>query len=56
MFPTMPRCNYPRAQPLIKAFLAKYDIPFLEDNLIECMRRNIMQLRIPVGELDLDDH
>jgi hypothetical protein len=48
MFPTMPRVNYPTAQPLIKTFLKKYDIPFNEDGLIECMRRNVVQLQMPV--------
>eukprot|EP00127_Corallochytrium_limacisporum_P000481 Clim_evm10s14 gene=Clim_evmTU10s14 len=46
MFPMMPRVNLPKSSPHVKAFLKKYDMPFHEDSLIECIRRNIEALNI----------
>eukprot|EP00128_Syssomonas_multiformis_P004557 Colp12_sorted_trinity150504_noHs@32663 len=45
MFPTMPRCNLPATEPYVKAFLAKHGVPFNEDSLWGCVKRNIDALR-----------
>lgn len=46
LFPTMPRCNYPAVQPFVRDFCAKHNLPYNEDSIWVCMRRNMEQLDV----------
>ena len=45
LFPTMPRYNYPRLVPVIKAFCEENDIEYRVDGEVEVIARNFRMLR-----------
>jgi fatty acid desaturase len=50
LFPAMPRPNLARAQPIIEAFCAEYDLSYRQDSLVGSYRQTLRHLR-QVGAL-----
>eukprot|EP00753_Platysulcus_tardus_P016775 PLAT6031.1.p2 GENE.PLAT6031.1~~PLAT6031.1.p2 ORF type:complete len:460 (+),score=195.15 PLAT6031.1:67-1380(+) len=46
LFPMLPRCNLPKATPLVAAFCKRHDLPFNSDSLWQCVKLNMDMLRI----------
>lgn len=46
LFPMMPTANYTKARPIIKEWLTANGLPYNEDSLVTCMKRNIDELRV----------
>lgn len=51
LFPTMPRTNYVKIQPLVKKFYKDNGIPYLESTLVGCIQHNIKMLETEGVEL-----
>jgi fatty acid desaturase len=51
LFPSMPRPNLPRAQPLVRAFCADAGLPYPEERVIGSFRQAVTSLR-PAAVLD----
>jgi fatty acid desaturase len=45
LFPSMSRCNLPRAQGIVRAFCADHGLEYHEDNLFGCYRQALRHLR-----------
>merc|ERR1719230_1042473 len=46
LFPMMPTANLDRAQPLVRAFFAKWGLHYRESNLLQCVRLNVEALSL----------
>ena len=46
MFPMMPRCNYFAIKPRVEAFCEKHGLPYREDSMWGCLKKNMKALEV----------